>query len=256
MQIITCFKIVPDAQDLAVMDDGSISTAKAELNISEYDLNAVEAGMQIIEAIGGKVTALSVGPDYVDNSKLRKSILSRGPQELFLVKDELLATADAHLTAQTLAAAVRKIGLPDLIICGEGSADIYAQQVGIQLGQILGLPTVNGVSKITPEGNKLVAERSLEEEIEVLEIPLPAVICVTTDINITRVPSMKDILGAGKKPCTVWSLADLGQADKEPLMEQLATRAPETTERKKIITVGDGREQVEEFYKNILAVLQ
>ncbi len=80
----------------------------------------------------------------------------------------------------------------------EGSADLYAQQVGVQLGELLGIPVINSVSKITVEDNKCIAERSLEDELEVLEISLPAVICVTTDINQPRIGGMKEILAAGK----------------------------------------------------------
>jgi electron transfer flavoprotein beta subunit len=255
MDIITCYKIVPDAQDLVVLADQTLSLAKAELQIGQYDLNAVEAGMQIIEIVGGKVIALSAGGNNVDNSKLKKSILSRGPHELFLVKEESLENADTHWTASVLAAAVKKIGTYDLVLCGEGSSDLYAQQVGIQLGEILGLPTVNSVSRIIPQGDKIMVERTLENEIEVLEIPLPAVICVTTDINITRIPSMKDILGAAKKPSTLWTLADLDLAEAEIYNETISTLAPKQTDRKRIIVQGDSTEQITEFYKNIRSEL-
>lgn len=94
-------------------------------------------------------------------------------------------------------------------MCGEGSADLYAQQVGAQLGELLNLPTVNAVSRLTVEGNKLIAERTLEEVVEVLEIQLPAVVAVTTDMNQPRLPGMKEILAAGKKPVTEWQLTDI-----------------------------------------------
>ena len=60
------------------------------------------------------------------------------------------------------------------------------------------------------KAGELLVERSLEDEVEVLEVPLPAVLSVTTDINQPRLPTMKEILKAGKKPVTEWSLADLG----------------------------------------------
>ena len=99
----------------------------------------------------------------------------------------------------------------DLVLCGEGSADLYAQQVGVQLGQLLNVPTINSVSKIVSVADgKVTVERTLEDEVETLEMPLPAVISVTSDINEPRIPSMKQILGAGKKPSTIWTVGDVG----------------------------------------------
>ncbi len=248
MNIIACYKIVPDEKDIQVRSDRSISIDKAEWVIGQYDLNAVEAAMQIYEAVGGKVTALSVGDRQLENSKLKKGVLSRGPQELFLVIDEALSGADTNLTARALAAAARKIGF-DLIICGEGSQDLYSQQVGIQLGQILNVPTLNAVSRIVAENGKLIVERSLEDEVEVLEVSLPAVISVTTDINQPRIASMKDILAAGKKPVTQWSLADVGLNDANRRTEILYTLAPEQAERKRIILEGESEEVLDKFYE-------
>lgn len=251
MNIIACYKIVPDEQDIMIRPDQSLSLEKAELQIGQYDLNAVEAGIQLFESTGGNFSALSAGGNSVGNSKLKKGILSRGPQALYLVKDPALENPDIKITAIVLAAAIQKISGYDLILCGEGSSDLYAQQVGIQVGQILGIPTINAVSKIIPNGDTLIVERTLENDIEVLEIPLPAVISVTTDINVTRVPSMKDILAAGKKPVTEWTLADLNMNPPELLVEPVSTLAPKLTDRKKIILHGDDEQQIVEFYKNI-----
>lgn len=251
MNVIACYKIVPEEQDIVVQADRNLSLARAEWKIGQYDQNAVEAGMQIVEAVGGKVSALSVGDKQLENSKLKKGILSRGPEDLYLVVDEHLENADAHLTAKVLEAAIQKIGDYDLILCGEGSGDLYSQQVGIQLGELLNVPTVNAVSKITSAGDKLIVERSLENEVEVLEVPLPAVISVTTDINQARIPSMKNILAAGKKPVTEWGLSDLGAEGITRPTEILSTLAPEQVDRKQIILEGDSEEVVQKLFENI-----
>lgn len=251
MNVIVCYKIVPEEQDIVVQQDRTLSFARAEWKIGQYDLNAVEAGMQLVEAVGGKVSALSAGGQQLENSKLKKGILSRGPEDLFLIVDERFASADSHLTARALAAGVRKIGSFDLILCGEGSGDLYSQQVGIQLGELLNLPTLNAVSKITPAGDKIIVERTLENETEVLEISLPAVISVTTDINLPRIPNMKNILAAGKKPVTQWGSADLGLEKIEKPTAVLSTLAPEEVNRKQILFEGDSEEVVQKLFENI-----
>jgi len=239
MNVIVCYKLSPDAGDIEVKSDGSISLEKAEWIIGGFDLHAVEAGMRLAEATGGRVLALSAGPRQVDNSKLKKDILSRGPDELYLLIDDGLRDADTSVTAEALARAIRKMGAFDLVLCGEGSADLYFQQTGLQLGEKLGLPTFNAVSKIEPLDGALLVERSLEDEVEVLEVPLPAVLSVTTDINQPRLPSMKEILKAGRKPVTQWALADLGLANGlKSQVEVTSVRAPQHVQRKKILIPG------------------
>ena len=172
-----------------------------------------------------------MGGEEVRDSKLRKSVLSRGVSALTSVVDPSLATADAGVTAEVLAAAVGRVEGVDLVVCGEGSADRYAQQVGAQLAARLGLPYLNAVSKIEVSADGLVVERTLDGVVETLAVPLPAVLSVTSDLNSPRIPTMKDILGAGKKPATDWSLADLGVACSGPAGVAGPERAPESRQR-------------------------
>jgi len=243
MNIVVCFKLTPDAEDIEVKSDGSISLERAEWIIGPFDLQAIEAGVQLAKATSGKVMALSAGPHQINQSKLKKDVLSRGPDELYMVVDDELAKADTAVTSAVLALAVQKMGPVDLVLCGEGSADLYFQQVGLQLGERLGLPTLNAVSKIEPLDGMLKVERSLEDEVEVLEVPLPAVLSVTTDINQPRLPSMMEILKAGKKPVVEWTLNDLGS--KEGLTSQvevLSTQAPRQVRRKLVRISGSAEE--------------
>lgn len=256
MKILACYKLVPEEQDITIQSDGSLNTNKAEPKISQFDLNAVEAAVEIKAGVeGSSVIALSAGGIALDNTKARKDILSRGPDELNLVIDTSLEQALPHQSARALAAAAQKIGF-DLIICGDGSGDLYAQQVGTLVGEYLKIPNINAVSKIiTADGGKLTVERTLDDEIEVLEIPLPALISVTADINVPKIPAMKAILAAAKKPVKILSTADIGLTAPQELAKMLNTKAPEQTERKKIIIEGDGDEQIATFADHLRKVL-
>lgn len=236
MKIVMCAKLAPDASDIEVHSDGSISLERAEWSIGSFDLQAIEAGVQLIEAHGGTSTVLSIGPQRINNSKLRKDLLSRGPGEMVLVVDDRLIDADTAMTARVLAAAIQKMGGVDLVLTGEGSADFYFQQTGLQLGELLGWPVFNAVSRVEVTAVGLRIERSLEDETEVLEIPLPAVLAVTTDINTPRLPNMKEILMAGKKPVQEWTLNDLEfQAGLNRIIEVLQLHAPRPVNRKQIL---------------------
>ncbi|TKB49250.1 putative electron transfer flavoprotein FixA [Ferrimonas sediminicola] len=248
MKILACYKLVPEEQDISVQAGGAIDTGKASMKISQFDLSAVEAAVQLKAQQGdGHITALSMGGKSLEAPKAKKDILSRGPDALTLAVDDSFDGALPHHTARVLAAAARKSDF-DLIICGDGSGDLYAQQVGLLLGEQLQLPNINGVSKIVgAEAGVLTVERELDDEVEVLAIPLPAVIAVSADINEPQIPSMKAILGAAKKPSTVLGLADLELEPVPALAEMLAIKAPEQQERKRILIEGDGDDEIAEF---------
>ncbi|WP_184528370.1 electron transfer flavoprotein [Bacillus benzoevorans] len=256
MNIIACFKVVPDEQDIMVNSNGDISVDKAKLTISNYDINSIEAGAQLVEANGGNLLALSAGAAKIDDSKLKKNVLSRGPESLYLIADDSLDNMDTHQTAQALKAGIEKIGSYDLILCGDGSSDLYAQQVGAQLGQLLSVPTINSVSKISVVDGKAIVERTLEDEVETLEVPLPAVLSVTADINEPRIPSMKQILSAGKKPSTVWSSGDADLTIPAHSIEVLETKAPKQVERKQIVIEGGSDDAIQQFIEKIAVELR
>jgi electron transfer flavoprotein beta subunit len=253
LDIVVCYKMTPDPEDIEVLPDRTISLERAEWKIGEYDLVAVEAGMQIAEVVGGTVSAMSVGPSQVRGSKVKKAILSRGPNDLYLVVGDELFDIDTHLTAKILAAAIRKRGNFDLVLCGEGSSDYYAQQVGLQLGELLGLPTTNAVEKIDVSNGNLLVERTLEDETQILEIPLPAVLSVTSGMHLPRIPSMKDILNAAKKPVTEWQFSDVCTGDGfSKSIEAISTLAPEQVERKRMILEGD----VDKLCRELISALR
>ncbi len=226
MNIIVSFKVVPDDQDIQVAGDRSLDFSKAKGIVSAYDLNAMEAAAQLAD--GGKVVAITAGAASIDDGKLKKNVLARGVDELIMCADDACAHMDARATACALAPLVEKVGEYDLILCGDGSADNYAQQVDVQLAARLGLPVVNAVSKITPEAGAVIVERTLEDVVETVRVPLPAVVSVTPDVAVPRIPGMKDILAAGKKPM------DVSGAIKtcENALDVVSCLAPQQADRK------------------------
>jgi len=256
MKIVTCIKAVPEEQDISIKPDQTLDLSKAELKVGQYDLNAVEAAVQLQEATGSEEPLLiSVGTTKgLKNTKLQKAMLSRGAGALFGVADDSLDSIDALATASNLAAAITKIGGVDLVLCGEGSGDIYTQQVGPLLGQLLGFANLNAVSRITPRGDKLEVERTLENEVEVLEVTLPAVLSVTADINKARIPGLKEILAAGKKPITMWGTGDLAMTTSSNI-EVISTLSPPKTERKQMVLEGDSAENISQLADNLRKVL-
>ena len=249
MNIVVAFKVVPDDQDIQVAADGTLDYSKAKPIVSAYDLNAFEAAAQLAD--GGSVVAVTVGPASIDDSKLKKNVLARGAERLVMVADDACANMDAHATAAALAEALGRAGDYDLVLCGDGSADDYAQQVDVQLAAKLGLPSVNGVVRIEASDGAVVAERVLEDVVETVRVPLPAVVAVSPDIALPRIPGMKDILAAGKKPMDV-SGADGSFAASTEVVSCLA---PEQADRKLEILDASADGAIEQFAAALKASL-
>ncbi len=245
MKIVVCCKIVPDEELIKVLPNRELSFAEVPVKISQYDLNALEEGKRLATETQGTLLALSLGSNEVlESSKIRKDVLSRGVDELYLVVDDAHTYADSLESAKALATALKEIGEYDLVLCGVGSGDLYAQQVGNQLGTLLDLPTVNNVTAIKQSGALLEIERTLESAVETLEVAMPAVVSVSSEINIPAVPSMRDIMRAGKKPINELS-PDLSAV--KPSLEIVEQLAPQQQERRMQIVEGDGEEAVNQL---------
>ena len=231
MQIAVACKVVPDDQDILVNADGSLDYSKAHLTVSTYDLNAIEAAARLAESVDARLVAVSVGPNGIDDSKVKKSILSRGIEELYMLADDLYENSCARSTAKALQALVERAGEVDVIVCGDGSADNYAQQVDVQLAEAMRLPCVNGVVAMRLEGSLLIVDRMLEDSLETVEVSLPAVVSVSPDAALPRICGMKEILAAGKKPSNVYAAADVDVSGAE-MVEIEDVRTPQEQARR------------------------
>lgn len=254
MNIVACYKIVPDDEDVRVGADGAIDLSKAHWKVGTYDLNGIEAGVRLAEETGGSVKALTAAGAEAAGSKMKKAVLSRGPAEQIVVSDEGLADADSLAVAKALAAAIAKLGEVDVVLFGEGSGDRYSQQVGVLTGALLGWNTLNAVSALEPVEGGVRVTRTLEASVEVVDVPLPAALSVTSDINKPRIAGMKDILAAGKKPQTVMAADELCVTF-EGVVAVDAIEAPAAHVRSQRIVEGEDEDALREFVELIKPVL-
>lgn len=241
MDIITCIKVVPEEQDIVTLSNNELSFDKVQWKIGQYDLNAMEAGKQLAKQTGGVMKVLTIGGDALSKTKIRKDILSRGADELnIVVTDNKLN--DSLITAKAITEALKDMGSFDLLLFGTGSSDIYSQQTGNQVGALLDLPVLNEVNAIEECEAGLKVERMLENEVEVLELPAPAVLSVTSEINIPTIPGMRDIMAAGKKPVNELS-ADISSLTE--YSEVVSDLAPVQKDRQLKIIKGETEEMVD-----------
>ena len=251
MKILVGCKVVPEEQDIAVNGE-TLDVSKANPKISQFDLNALQAAVDIKEQnADANIKVLSIGGKSLENTKVRKDILSRGADELVVISSDKFENSLPSDTAEMFKQTASNLGF-DLIICGDGSGDLFAGQTGLRVGALLDIPAINCVNKIVSvDTTKIVVQRELENEIEELEIALPALICVSTDINTPAIPGMKAILAAAKKPVNVMD----SNFDLNGVVELKEVKAPKKKDRLKVIVEGDSDEKIAEFAANFKKAL-
>jgi electron transfer flavoprotein beta subunit len=215
MNIIVCVKQVvdPEAPTASFKVDEASNKMVTPPGVSQvidpYGEYAVEAALKIKNGSADiKVTALVMGVSHARD--VVKKPLSMGCDELVLLEDEAFADSDSFTTAATLAAAIKKIGEYDLVLCGREASDGNAGQVGAALATLLGLPSVTLVKSIEAGDGKAKVERMVADGVDVVETTLPALLTISNEIGEARYPTIKGIMAAKKKDPTVWSAADIG----------------------------------------------
>lgn len=245
MNIAVLVKQVPDTfSERTLGADGRLDRESADAVIDEIDSRGVEIALQLVEAAGGEVTVVTMGPDRA-TEVLRKA-LAMGADRGVHVVDDALAGADALTTSAVLAAALRR-GQFDLVITGNETTDGRTGSVPAMLAERLGLASVTQVQKLTVNGGTVQAERAGETGYSEVTAPLPALVSVTEKITEPRYPNFKGLMKAKKKPIETLTAADLGVAPAPANVVLDATPAPPRAAGQKVNDDGTGGHKVAEF---------
>ncbi len=209
MKIAVCVKQVPDtwAEKKLREGDALLDRESADGVMNELDEYAVEEALQLIEAHGGEVVIVSMGPDRAAET-VRKA-LSMGADAGIHVVDDSLAGSDAIATSAVIAKAVEGKDF-DLVIFGSESTDARMSVVPAMVAERLGWAQVTFAQKVEVAGGDITIERATENGSDTVTAAMPAVVSVVEKINEPRYPSFKGIMAAKKKPVDTIAVADLG----------------------------------------------
>lgn len=239
MNVVVLVKYVPEPQGTPTLgDDHLLVREGVDGALDPGDEFAVEAGLRLVEAHGGELTLVSMGPE-VAASALRKGF-SMGASAGILVSDPALRGADVLTTARVLAAAVQRSSF-DLVLAGVESTDGYTGTLPMSVAELLGVPSATFARKVEIDDRTIRIERQTEAGYDVVTSPLPAVVTVTASAAEPRYPTLKGIMAAKGKPLEQVTLADLGlsASDAAPSQRVVAvSAAPEKTSGT-VIQAGD-----------------
>jgi electron transfer flavoprotein beta subunit len=198
MNILVCVKRVPLTGGKMVLtaDERAIETRHLGFTISPHEECGVEEAVRIVEAGGGSVTVLTLGPPEAEE-QLRDALALGADRAILLETDG--SDWDPEATAAALVEVIEGEA-PDLVIFGNESADSGGYQVGIRVAHALGRPCVTGLKALAVEDGHLRCEQEVDSARDVYRVPLPAVVTVKEGINLPRYPSVPAKLRARRKP--------------------------------------------------------
>ncbi len=215
MHIVVCLNRIPDPEapwrDVKLNEDSTAPLLeKLNTMVGPFDENALEVALQLKDATGARVTALTLGPASSEDA-LRRALAVRCDSAIH-VREERAAELDSSAVARVLGGAIRRLGDVDLVLCGRQVGDWDGGQVGPLLAEELGMACVPIVRKIEPgpeQSLRLVKE--ISGGTCLVEVRPPLVATVTnTGANQLRVARVKDVMTARRAEITVLAVAETG----------------------------------------------
>jgi electron transfer flavoprotein beta subunit len=207
---VVLVKQVPDTYNPRRLDPaGRIVRTEGDQVCDEISERALEFALRCREDAGGEVVAVIMGPP--DAKSAARHVLAMGADRAVHVCDDRLAGADQLQTATVLGAALLREA-PDLVVAGYASTDGGGGVVAALLAQLLQLPLLAGLASACVEGGRVSGTRVTEIGEVTVRATLPAILSVTDQMAEPRLPNLRGVLGARRKPLTVLGLDDLGLA--------------------------------------------
>ncbi len=202
MKTVVCVKQVAVLGDEIEFtdDERDVDPDYLERSLNEWDVSAVEEALRIKEAVGeGEVVVVTVGDD--ESEEALRRCLAMGADRAIRVTAEGVDDADPLTVARGLAAVARREE-PDLVLTGVQSSDSVQAATGVMLAELLDLPRVAVVSKVSVDAGARRAEVHRELEgglLDVVEVDLPALLTIQTGINEPRYANLRAIKQANLK---------------------------------------------------------
>jgi electron transfer flavoprotein beta subunit len=212
MKSLVLVKYVPDSNSVFRLDAAGtwVDETNLTFTVNNYDRYALEELLKLKdEGRVSEVVALTVGP--AEAASALRTCLATGADRAIHVKDDALERCDPFGLARVIQAAIQPEGF-SLVLAGLQADDDNHTQVGGLLAGLLDWPCASAALRLAfQEGETVRVERELENnEIQVVDLTLPAVVTVQTGINNPRYASLKGIMAAKKKPVQTVGLKELG----------------------------------------------
>ena len=224
MKFCVCIKQVPDVSAPIQVRGGELAMDAGRVVLNAYDASAVEEALVLTAAHGGEVDVLLIGPERATET-IRKALAMGAARGTHLVVPEGSALDSAAVSA-LLARHLDGRGY-DVIATGKQAQDTDAGLAGSMLAERLGLPYATNAVGLKIEDGALVVTRQGDAGQEVIALPTPCLVTCSNDMNDPRIPNLKGIMAAKKKPIETVAVDDVPAASVRVLRyEAMPQREP------------------------------
>lgn len=200
MKSLVCISHVPDTTTkIKYTDDGkALDSTGVTFIIGPYDEYGLVRAIEFKEESGqGQVTVLCVGGPEVEPT-LRKA-LAIGADDAVRVDAK---AEDGMFVAKQIADYAKDKGY-DFVFFGKESIDHNGAEVPGMVAEYLGLPFVSQAIHLNMDGDTAVMHREVDGGYEVIHSSTPAVVSCQKGISEWRIPNMRGIMMAKRKPLNV-----------------------------------------------------
>jgi electron transfer flavoprotein beta subunit len=202
MDILVCISKTPDTTSkIGFIDNNTkFDSDGVSFIMNPYDeWYALVRAIELVEKHGGKVTVISVGGADID-IVIRKA-LAIGADEAVRVDSE---PHNSFFVAKEISNFASENNF-DAIFTGKETIDFNGSEVGALISEFLNLPFLSYVSKLDFDGTNTIVERDIEGGIERIEIKSKYVLSAAKGLAEQRIPNMKGIMMAKRKPLNIIS---------------------------------------------------
>ena len=208
MKILVCISKTPETTAKISFTDNNtkFNTDGVQYIMNPYDeWYALVRAIELVEEHSGSVTTINVGPPTNDVI-IRKS-LAIGADVAIRINGE---PGSAGNTAFQIASYARDKNY-DLILLGKETIDYNGSEVGSMLAEHLDLPFISFASHLEYKDGASIISRDIEGGIEIVRIKGSCVISAAKGLAEQRIPNMRGIMTAKRKPLNVVEMADYSE---------------------------------------------
>ena len=200
MKFLVCISKTPETTAKIAFsgDNTEFETDGVQFIMNPYDeWYALVRAIELKEQLGGEVIAINVGPS--SNDIIIRKALAIGADKAVRVNAE---PKSAFAVAKYIADHARDEGY-DIIFSGKETIDYNGSEVPGMVAEFLDLPFISYASKLDLSGNTANINRDIEGGVEGIKLDTPFVISAAKGLAQQRIPNMRGIMMAKRKPLEV-----------------------------------------------------
>ena len=200
MKFLVCISKTPETTSKIAFTNGNteFDTSGIQYIMNPYDeWYALVRALELKEAAGGTVTVINVGP--ASNDTIIRKALAIGADDAARVDAD---PQSALFVAKQIAEYAKDKGF-DAIFLGKETIDYNGSEIGAMVAEYLDMPFVSFASNMEVNGSTATLKRDIEGGVEILDVELPVVLSAAKGLAEQRIPNMRGIMMAKRKPLEV-----------------------------------------------------